>query len=73
MPVPIQELQNIIKNNDIARNEMFDFEDKIEDHAQQNREFFLLISLDMGDKPPPPLFKIALDLTLLNFWFFYML
>ena len=42
MPVPIQELQNIIKNNDIARNEMFDFEDKIEDHAQQNREFFLL-------------------------------
>ena len=42
MPVPIQELQNIIKNNDIARNEMFDFEDKIEDHAQQNREFFLI-------------------------------
>ena len=47
MPVPIQELQNIIKNNDIARNEMFDFEDKIEDHAQQNREFFFIKNINI--------------------------
>ena len=37
MPVPIQELQNIIKNNDIKRAELFDFKDAIEDHGKPNR------------------------------------